>query len=504
MNDKHPLYTTTDIRRIEKAAMATLPPRTLMQRAGLAAAHCALGLLAQESERNVLLLAGPGNNGGDAFETSMHLAEAGCHVVVMFAGDAAALPPDAMQAFHQAQANRAITMTRPDAGLIGGHSWSLIVDGLFGIGLSKPIQGLMCTLVDAVNRVPGPVLALDVPSGLCADRGVIVGDADGVAIRATHTITFIGDKPGLHTGDGRDHAGTVYVDTLAIEPAHDVQTKLALNGIAQFETALKPRAQNSHKGSFGDLIVVGGAIGMVGAAILTGRSAAKCGTGRVFIVSPDDALAYDPLQPELMCRPIQPMAFEATAMAVGPGLGQSRTAHDALNRAIGASSTLVLDADALNILAVEPGLQQKLRSRQAATIITPHPLEAARLLACSAHEVQGDRLAAARQLADRLQVTAILKGSGTVVALADGRTLVNDTGNAALATAGAGDVLTGVCGALLAQGWLPDAAASGAVWLHGKAADELVHEGMGPIGLAASELIPQIRLVLNRLVREHG
>ena len=498
----HPLYTVAELRQIEGLAQGALPPRTLMQRAGRAAADHALHLLSTHPSPAVLLLAGPGNNGGDAFEMAAHLAEAGCEVSVMFAGEAAALPDDAAQAFRQAGRDGGIHVIAPNAETIAASDWALAVDGLFGIGLSRAIQAPARALIEAVNALHCPVLALDVPSGLQADTGAVIGGKEGIAVRATHTITFIGDKPGLHTGEGRDHAGEVLVDELMIDRALFCPSRLELNGIALFGAALKPRLQNSHKGSYGDVIVLGGAGGTVGAAILAARAAAKCGAGRVFVASPDAALAYDDAQPELMCRDARQMDFDKGVIAAGPGLGISREAHDLLNRAIASSLPLLLDADALNLIAAESRLQHKLQTRRAPTVMTPHPLEAARLLGASASDVQADRIAAARLLASRFNATAVLKGSGTVIAQADAHAVVNPTGNPALATAGSGDVLSGVCAALLAQGWPADAAACGAVWLHGRAADDLVNAGIGPIGLTAGELIPAIRAALNRLIRQ--
>jgi hydroxyethylthiazole kinase-like uncharacterized protein yjeF len=495
----HPLYTVAEIRQIEQAALAALPPRTLMQRAGRAAAEHALHLLATLPNPAILLLAGPGNNGGDAFEMAVHLCEAGCDTTVMFNGNASELPADAAMALQQAQEYGAIRILAADPAHIAAGRWALVVDGLFGIGVSRPIQGDARTLIETVNALHCPILALDVPSGLQADKGAVVGGDAGIAIRATHTISFIADKPGLHTGDGRDYAGEVHVDDLMVAPALFKPGSMQLNGIDAFAGALKPRLQNSHKGSYGDAIVLGGASGTVGAAILAARTAAKCGAGRVFIATLDGALAYDDAQPELMCRPAQEMDFTRGVIAIGPGLGMSREAHDLLNRALACTLPLVIDADALNLIAAESGLQHKLRTRHAPSLMTPHPLEAARLLDASSDEIQADRLAAARRLASQFNAVAVLKGAGTVIAQADGSLVINPTGNPALATAGAGDVLSGLCAALLAQGWSAMEAACGAVWLHGQAADDLVAGGIGPIGVTASELIPAIRASLNRL-----
>lgn len=504
MTCERTLYTVTELRQIEQAALASLLPSTLMRRAGLAAAELALRLLSDNRDSKVLVLAGPGNNGGDAFEMARQLADAGMNVTVMFNGDATKLPIDAAQAFQHARNKKSLVITSINSTAITTTNWGLVADGLFGIGLTHPIQDDFRKSIEAVNTLHCPVLALDIPSGLNADTGTIIGGDSAIAVRATDTITFIGNKPGLHTGDGRDYAGNVHVARLDVASKHFVESARELNNVSLFAAALKPRLQNSHKGSYGDVIVLGGASGMVGAAILSARTAAKCGAGRVLIASPDNALAYDDVQPEIMCRRAQDTDFNKATIVAGPGLGISREAHDFLSKVIGTRSPLVIDADALNLIAAEHGLQQKLRSRNAATILTPHPLEAARLLGNSTQDVQADRMTAAIVLAEKFNAIVILKGSGTVIANPDGRIIINTTGNPALATAGAGDVLAGLCGALLAQRWPADAASRGAAWLHGQAADDLVESGIGPIGVSASELIPCIRSALNRLVLQES
>jgi hydroxyethylthiazole kinase-like uncharacterized protein yjeF len=494
------LYSVAEIREIEHAASTALAPGTLMQRAGRCAAKAALELIPQRpNDARVLVLAGPGNNGGDALEAAGHLAQAGLQVSVLLFADPAAQSADARQALQHAQNSNARFIMPAGASDIGSAHWTLVIDGLFGIGLTRPVSGGLRAAIEQVNALCCPVLALDVPSGLDADTGNIVGD-DGIALRASHTITFIADKPGLHTCYGPDYAGHVQVARLDIEPAFFKPAHAHLNDAQLFAGSLRPRMHNSHKGSYGDVIVIGGAHGMRGAPILAARAAAKCGAGRVFAAFAGDAPAYDSMQPELMCRLAADMDFSASTLVVGPGLGTSRDAHDLLARALRTHSPLVLDADALNLIAIEPGLQQKLVQRSEPALLTPHPLEAARLLGISSAAVQADRLAAARALAARFHSVVVLKGTGTVIAHPDGAIVINTTGNPGLATAGTGDVLAGACGALLAQHWSAWNAALAAVWLHGHAADVLVAQGIGPIGLTASELIPAIRDAFNKLV----
>jgi hydroxyethylthiazole kinase-like uncharacterized protein yjeF len=501
MTGSHPLYSVDSVRGIEQTALRALPPFTLMQRAGKAVAALALEMQT-DSDRSkpILILAGPGNNGGDALEAAGLLAKDGCEVVVLLIADPDALPSDAKRAYAHAMAAGTVFIDMRHIDSIAQTGWTLIIDGLFGIGLTRPINGDIRQLIVTINTMHVPVLAIDVPSGLNADTGTVTNDASGIAIRATRTLTFIGDKPGLHTCDGRDHAGEVSVDTLDIPDEFFVSSAMALNGISMFSHALRARQHNSHKGSYGDVVVLGGAQGMSGAAVLSARATAKCGAGRVLIASIAGDLSYDSLQPELMCRIATEVDFAGRTIVAGPGMGTSRDARDLLAKALAADTPLVLDADALNLVAQEAALQQKIRSHRAAIVLTPHPLEAARLLGIMTPQVQADRIAAARKLATTFNATIVLKGSGSVIAAPDGNIAVNPTGNPALATAGSGDVLSGVCGALLAQQWPAWEATLAAVWLHGAAADQLVARGIGPVGLTAGELIPEIRSLLNRLI----
>jgi len=506
MNHMTPLFTVAEIRAIEHAAAQRLPAGSLMQRAGQAGANEALDLLPFTIERSrVLVLAGPGNNGGDALETAAHLAHAGAQVTILHFMPAAPAAPEREAALQRAQASAA---RFADPGLdIGGTDWTLVVDGLFGIGLARALTGEMAALVAAVNSLRCPVLALDVPSGLDADTGAIVGAAPGVqavAVRATHTITFIGDKPGLHTCEGRDHAGVVLVSNLDLGADMLPVPAARLNDAVLFGHCARRRRHSSHKGSHGSVAIVGGARGMAGAVVLAARTALVTGAGRVYACFVGEPPSFDPAHPELMCRSAQDFDFTSAALVVGPGMGTHAASAEVLASALHAESPVVLDADALNLVAGNQRLEALIAQRKAPTIITPHPLEAARLLGSSAAAIQRDRLASARALASRLAATVILKGSGTVIAGSDGQVVINTTGNPALATAGTGDVLAGLCGSLLAQGWPEWEAALAGVWLHGMAADVLVTDGAGPIGVTAGELLPAIRTAVNRLAMHHG
>ena len=493
-----PLYSVAEIRDIERRAAAVLPPGTLMRRAGQAASSAALEMLDGEEDPaqvQVLVLAGPGNNGGDAFEAAANLAEAGIAVSIVHLPSHGHVAPETAHALERARASGARFIDT----LPHDPDYALAIDGLFGIGLTRPLAGAARHLALTLNALGCRVLALDVPSGLDADTGAPVGP-DGVVLDACCTITFIGDKPGLHTFEGRDRAGEVLVASLGIDAVLLPRAAARLNDPALFRRHLAPRRHSTHKGSFGDVAIVGGAAGMAGAAVLAARGALFGGAGRVFVAAIDPGPAFDSVQPEIMFRDAAGFKYGDSTLVLGPGMGDSAQAIRALVKALDSAAPLVIDADALNLIAASPDLQGHLVARSAGAVLTPHPLEAARLLGVTAAVVQADRLAAARELAARYGKTVVLKGSGSVIAGPQGMAVVNTTGNPGLATGGSGDVLAGACGSLLAQGWPAWEAALGAVWMHGEAADRLAAQGIGPIGMTAGELPPAIRAVFNALV----
>ncbi len=488
-----PVYRTAGIRDIEAKALAALQPPVLMERAGLAAAQIARNLTA--SGGRVLIFAGPGNNGGDAFVVARHLKSWWFKVSVVFAGDAATLSADAKAAYSAWRDSGGDTLGRipPDP------RWDLVIDGLFGIGLQRELAGKHAELVAAINALGTPVLAIDVPSGLEADTGRIMG----CAVRATHTATFIGIKPGLLTLDGPDHCGRIHLCTLDLDAAALHAAQGAIIGSDIIASALPARRANSHKGDYGSLGIIGGAPGMAGAALLAGRAALNLGAGRVYVgLLAPDSIGYDPAQPELMLR----TAYEVlkldhlNCLAVGPGLGQSPDAHQTLAVALRSKLPLVIDADGLNLIAANAGLQQIVSQRTAPTLLTPHPAEAARLLASTTANVQADRVAAACEIAARYRSSVVLKGAGSICALPDGMWFINTGGNPGMASAGMGDVLTGIISALLAQGADAKRALLAGVHLHGAAADELAAAGSGPIGMTAGEVIIAARALLNRQI----
>jgi hydroxyethylthiazole kinase-like uncharacterized protein yjeF len=488
------LYFSPDLRRIEAAAAE----QRLMRRAGQAAADLAAAIRG-DGNAPVLILAGPGNNGGDAFETARLLRERFLAAHVVFAGDTANLPADAADAFHRFSAAGGTTC----ATIPADEHWSLIIDGLFGIGLTREITGVFASLIEQANTLAErdrcPLLALDCPSGLNADTGA----RHGAIIRASHTLTFIAAKPGLFTADGPDHCGQVTVATLGLDAGTFDGSPGRIVAPEHFADRLGPRRRNTHKGDYGNAGILGGAAGMAGAALLAARAALRLGSGRVYLgLIDENAMSLDPLQPELMIRrPERLLVTELSALACGPGMGGGGETMALIGEACRQKIPLVLDADALNRIAENGRLRLAVKARRAPTLLTPHPAEAARLLGCPAREVRDDRIATARALAVEFAAHVALKGCGTVIAEPDGAWFINTSGNPGLATAGSGDVLTGMIAALLAQGWPARQALLAAVHLHGLAADRLVAQGIGPTGLTAGELIDSARGGFNQWTR---
>ena len=486
-----PIFPAADVRAIEAAAAAAPEPPQLMEKAGLAAAEVAREV-SGGTGKPVLVLAGPGNNGGDAFVLARHLKQWYFNVYAVFAGDESRLSADASKALRAWRAaGGSIVETVPMA-----QDWGLVVDGIFGIGLEREVTGRYVEWIAAINGIGVPILAIDVPSGLQSDTGRVMG----CAVRATHTVTFIALKPGLLTLDGPDHCGEIHLRALELDPQKLRPARGFLIGHEVLDGTLKPRARNSHKGDYGSVGIIGGDYGMVGAALLAGRAALKMGSGRVYLgLLARDAHPVDTDQPELMLRTADEVLKlgHLTCLAVGPGLGQMPDAAFYLGIALESPLPIVLDADALNLIAADSRLAATLRARKAPSLLTPHPAEAARLLGISTREVQADRVAAATALAGRLASLVVLKGAGSVCAAPDGTWHNNTSGNPGMASAGMGDVLTGMIAALLAQGAEAKTALLAAVYLHGAAADQAVAGGAGPVGLTATETIEAARSLLN-------
>ena len=431
-----------------------------MERAGAAAADAAMRI-ASDTTKDVLVLAGPGNNGGDARIVARVLKEQFFRVEIASQMDQ-----------------------------IPARPWGLVIDGLFGIGLVRDIAGEYAALVDYANRQGCPVLALDIPSGLHSDTGRVLGRA----VRATHTVTFIALKPGLLTLDGPDHCGALEVADLQIAAQKIVAPSAWVADPAAFKPLLVPRPRNFHKGMAGSLAILGGAAGMTGAALLAGRAALKMGAGRVYVGLLSEEVSVDFSNPELMLRhPDDALGQDLDAIVAGPGIGQGERAETLVGAALASDLPCVLDADALNLIAESEDLRHACTRRSADTIITPHPAEAARLLALKTADVQADRVKAAKILASNLNAHVVLKGAGSILVARDGHWFINTSGNAGMASAGMGDVLAGILGALLAQRYAGESALVLGVNLHGTAADDLASGGVGPVGLTAGELVDAAR-----------
>lgn len=498
-----PLLTVNGVRAVEAAALATKPQPGLMQRAGTAAADWVRELTGDRPDP-ILVLVGPGNNGGDALVCAAELLRLGyaCCCVGLPANDKT--PVDAQAAHAAFLAVGGVLHT--DIPEQTHYRFSLIVDGLFGIGLNQPLAAPYADWVEAANTLSlldnVPLLALDIPSGLHGDTGV----AQAVCITATHTLTFIADKPGLLTGDGPDHCGAVEICTLDIAAAlRDLANPAdggTVNGPELWADDLPQRGLNTHKGDAGSAGLLGGAPSMTGALLLAARSALHIGTGRVYAAplgsTQAGAPSVDPLQPEVMFRdPAGLRKAPLTALGVGPGLGRDNVSRAVLASVLDFTGPLVLDADALTLL---PPFADRLARRTEPTLLTPHPGEAASLLGIDVAAIEANRIGAAQQIAERYNATVVLKGCGSIIATPDGQWWINTTGNPGMASAGMGDVLTGITTGLLAQGMAPAQALCAAVWLHGAAADICVESGDGPYGLTASEVILAARTLLNSLI----
>jgi hydroxyethylthiazole kinase-like uncharacterized protein yjeF len=485
-----PICRVADIRAIE-TRMAGQP---LMERAGLSAATLARDMLAERRAR-VLVLAGPGNNGGDAFVVARHLASWYFDVVVCALDGAARMPADAAAA-RGAWRERGGAIVSDWS---GDRDFGLIVDGLFGIGLARAIDKVHARWIVQANDSRIPILALDAPSGLDAETGV----AQAPTIRARATATFIALKPGLLTLDGPDHCGAISVHRLDAADSDMPATAGKLLDWAVLRTALPEvllrSRRNVHKGTYGTLGVVGGTDGMVGASLLAARAALHLGAGKVLVgLAATDRPAVDWQQPELMLRSAADVLDRTLdAIVIGPGLGTGETARHLLDDALRLTTPLVIDADALTLIAADAALAAAVVARSAPTIITPHPAEAARLAGVKTTDIQANRVEAALTLARRLNAGVVLKGAGSVLAHPGGNWAINGSGNPGLASGGTGDVLAGMLGALLAQGIALGDALPLAVCVHGAAADALVAQGVGPLGLTASELAPAARRLLN-------
>ncbi len=483
------MHDTTASRQIEaRALQAQTEAGQLMARAGLAVARLALAL--GRPEGTFWVLCGPGNNGGDGLVAARWLHRQGHAVRVILAGSPERLPADARQAFIDAQAAGV-----PFTEALPPHPFRAraVIDALLGLGQTRPLEGRLAELARWCNEQTGPVLSVDLPSGMNGDTGQPTGD---VTVRAQATLSLLTLKPGLFTGQGRDLAGALWWDDLGAHPHQEPAPATAwITGEEDARSLWPPRQHAQHKGSFGDLWVLAGARGMTGAALLAGRAGLAGGAGRVYVSLLDEhpPLDCDPVHPELMFR--RPGAWQAPdvleSATVVCGCGGGDAVRLMLPEVLARTRRLVLDADGLNAVAADGGLQNALRARAdrgLVTVLTPHPLEAARLAGCSSSAIQADRIAHARALAAQLRAVVLLKGSGTVVATPAGSCWINPTGHGGLACPGSGDILAGWLGATwsaqpAAGDAVTDAArvAAASAWLHGRAAMQTQSRPHGPV-----------------------
>ncbi|MEM0954071.1 MAG: NAD(P)H-hydrate dehydratase [Pseudomonadota bacterium] len=487
------LYTAAQSRELDRIAIEEhgIPGLTLMSRAGRAAFDFSQQRWPEGCP--LTILCGTGNNGGDGFVVAALAADRNIPVTVLQVGDAAKIRGDAARA--------------RDAALKAGVNiipWSyhpaledcVIVDGLLGTGLRKALEGDFAAAVSAINDSGQPVLSLDIPSGLCSDTGTVMGEA----VNADATVTFIGVKQGLLTGDAPAHCGELVYANLDLPDAvyGALQAASARLDLESELAALPSLSATAHKGHFGHALVVGGDLGMAGAAIMAAEAAGRTGAG---LVSAATRAIHVPAlaarRPEVMAHGVEARAeleqllTAATAVAVGPGLGKGAWAEQMLQLCLESDLPMVIDADALNLLAKRAETASPQRENW---ILTPHPGEAARLLGCSTREVQADRFAAVRALQERYRGVAVLKGAGSLVY--DGSHLyICPYGNPGMATGGMGDVLSGILLGLLAQNLSLSASARLGVCLHSAAADLAAEQGMR--GLLATDVMPALRALLD-------
>jgi ADP-dependent NAD(P)H-hydrate dehydratase / NAD(P)H-hydrate epimerase len=498
-----PLLTAEEMRACEASAeRAGISTRELMERAGRALADRALRMAAPEGR--LAVLCGPGNNGGDGLVAARHLAQGGRQVLVVLVASAKALKGDA-----RANLEALNAMGGSAAGALADFTpqpGDVAVDALLGTGLNRAPEGALADAIHTLwkwRAVGVRVLSADLPSGLASDTGV----AFRPAVQADATVAFGALKVGEALEPGASLCGEMELADIGLAPD---EAPVALLEEEDARGSLPLRRPDSHKGTYGHLLVIAGSRGKSGAAALAGMAALRSGVGLCTVATPEDALS-DVLchAPELMGigldddKPLGPLHLEALleaaegkdALVLGPGIARGKKTHQLIAHLLERfPGPVVLDADALNALS---GRLEVLRAAQGPLVLTPHPGEMARLSGLSVAEIQSNRVAVARDFARAHKVVLVLKGARTVVALPDGRARINPTGNPGMATGGSGDVLSGICGALLAQGLAPADAASTAVYAHGLAGD-LEQEWRGDLGLVASDLLAGLTSVWAR------
>lgn len=486
----HALYRAEQVRELDRIAIEDqgIAGRTLMERAG-AAAFALIRERWPEADK-VCVLCGVGNNAGDGYVVARLAMEEGLDVQVLQLGEFERLQGDA-RTNYEAFEGLGGAMRLFD-GIPRGTE--LIVDAVFGTGLERPVEGEWREALEAAAAHPAPVIAIDMPSGLHADSGRVLG----FGLKAECTISFIGLKQGLFTGEGPEYAGEVFFNALEVPALIYSSVILSARRIdwTQQSGCLGRRSRNAHKGDFGHVLVVGGDSGFSGAALMAGEGAARAGAGLVTLATrPEHAPLLNLARPELMVHGVRsaeelgPLLERASVIALGPGLGRGPWGMELAGAALQSGKRLVVDADALHLLVEHP-------ARREDWVLTPHPGEAARLLGISVDAVQADRFAAVAALYDRFGGVSVLKGAGALVQSSNRRPpAVCSEGNPGMASGGMGDVLTGVIAGLLAQGLTEALAAEAGVCLHAAAGDRAALGGER--GLLATDLLPHLRRLAN-------
>jgi ADP-dependent NAD(P)H-hydrate dehydratase / NAD(P)H-hydrate epimerase len=489
--DAQQLYTAAQSRELDRCAIEDFgqPGIVLMSRAATAAFEWLLALWPDVEQVHVLC--GTGNNGGDGYLLADLAHKRRISVTVYQLGDVDRIQGDAALARAQALDNGVAVQAFSPENLQGG----VIVDAMLGTGLGGEVRAPFLGAIEAVNSSELPVLAVDVPSGLCGDTGRVLG----TAVRADVTVCFIGLKRGLFTGDAPDYTGLIQFTDLQIpaEVYQRVTSDCARLELEPLLEAMPGRPASAHKGLYGSVLIIGGDYGMAGAVAMAAEAAIRCGAGLVNVATrPEHVSSLVARTPEVMSHGVNagedlaPLIDRASVLVVGPGLGQSNWSEQVMAAALESTKPMVLDADGLNLLAAGKLVASP---RRQDWILTPHPGEAARLLGVGTSEIQGDRFAAATQIQQRYGGVAVLKGNGTLVA-SEGCLVLGDYGNPGMASGGMGDVLSGVIGALYAQHLPAEDAAALAICLHGAAADLAAEDGER--GLVATDLIPRMRALL--------
>ncbi|MBI1912540.1 MAG: NAD(P)H-hydrate dehydratase [Deltaproteobacteria bacterium] len=489
----------------------------LMENAGRGLAEIIKRELSGIQNPQVAILAGKGNNGGDGFVAARHLKNSGISAYVLSLSKMEEIKGDAgsnASSWHKMGGEIFPLSTKQDLKNFENElrGSDIIVDAIFGTGLSSKVLGIHAEVINHLNSLNKKVIAVDIPSGIDATTGSVLG----CAVKAYLTVTMAMPKLGLYVYPGRSYAGRVETVDIGI-PSKLLDTDLKWNLITEddLRKILKPRVPDSHKGLYGHLLVVAGSTGMTGAAYMAGISAMRVGAGLTTVAVPESLnpimevktteVMTKPL-PETESRTVGLVSLEKVkeimegkdALVIGPGVGNSEDIYNLIKAVIKVVKTpLVIDADGLNSIAGHPEIFKDLATE---VILTPHPGEMARLLDVRTSDVQADRVGSATRVAKQTGATVVLKGAGTVIADPKGKIFINPTGNPGLATGGTGDILAGMIGGLLAQGYSAIEASTAAAYMHGLAGDELKNAQGGEIGMIATDLLAFIPKIINSFI----